>query len=86
MGAISYNIFHHKAFALLWIFGATFSDLHIYFASTTQIENTLLLTGIILSGHSSMDRIFGLGLKFGDSSHHTQPGWIGNLRNGAQGS
>ena len=65
-GAMCYNLFHHKAFALL-IFG-----LGEYFSSSE-----LCLAGIILFGHSSMDRILGYGLKFPDSFQHTHLGWIG---------
>ena len=81
VGAISYNFFHHKAFALLLILGTTFSDLHTYLASTTPRENALLLAAIILYGHASMDRIFGYGLKFGDNFQHTHLGWIGKQNN-----
>ena len=35
------------------------------------------IAAIILYGHASMDRIFGYGLKFNDSFHHTHLGWIG---------
>ena len=37
----------------------------------------LLLAGIVLFGHASMDRLFGYGLKFSDSFHHTHLGKIG---------
>ena len=69
MGAMCYNLFHHKAFALL-IFG--FGE---YFSSSE-----LCLTGIIFFGHSSMDRILGYGLKYPDSFQHTHLGWIGNSK------
>lgn len=66
VGAPCYNLFHHKAVALL-IFG-----LGEYFSSSE-----LYLVGIILFGHSSMDRMLGYGLKYQDSFHHTHLGWIG---------
>lgn len=52
IGAITYNIFHHKAIATLLII--------VGFLSTDQY---LLLTGIVLFGHAAMDRMFGFGLK-----------------------
>lgn len=51
-GAITYNVFHHKAIALaVYVFG-------LY-----QQNETIQLAGLILFGHSSMDRIMGYGLK-----------------------
>ncbi|MEP7319097.1 MAG: DUF4260 domain-containing protein [Panacibacter sp.] len=51
-GAITYNLFHHKAVALaVYVFG-------LY-----QQNETIQLIGIILFGHSSMDRMLGYGLK-----------------------
>ncbi|MEO5584504.1 MAG: DUF4260 family protein [Flavobacteriales bacterium] len=35
------------------------------------------MASVILYGHSCMDRVFGFGLKFGDSFQHTHLGWIG---------
>jgi hypothetical protein len=37
----------------------------------------LQLVGLILLGHSSLDRVFGYGLKYADSFRHTHLGWIG---------
>lgn len=52
VGAISYNLFHHKAIALaVYVFG-------LY-----QQNETIQLAGLILFGHSSMDRMMGYGLK-----------------------
>jgi hypothetical protein len=65
-GAFLYNLFHHKAFAIALYFAG-------FFAGTSLLE----LAGIILFGHSSMDRMFGYGLKFKDSFKHTHLGWIG---------
>lgn len=65
-GAWLYNFFHHKMTAVVVLFaGFTF---HL-----PMIE----LAGIILLAHSSMDRIFGYGLKFSDDFRHTHMGWIG---------
>ena len=32
---------------------------------------------LILFGHSSLDRVFGYGLKYTDAFQHTHLGWIG---------
>lgn len=66
IGAWLYNFFHHKLLAIsVFIFGIL-------------IDSSLTtLTGIILFGHSAMDRIFGYGLKFQDSFKNTHLGWIG---------
>ena len=64
-GAFTYNLFHHKTLAILilcvgWYVGNQWME----------------LAGIILFGHSSMDRILGYGLKYKDSFHHTHLGWL----------
>ena len=65
-GAWTYNFFHHKLVAII-ILGFGF-----------WLSNSLLtLTGVILFGHSSMDRMFGYGLKFNDNFKNTHLGWIG---------
>lgn len=65
-GAIIYNIFHHKALAIaLCLFGSYFQN------------EVLQLTGIILFGHSSVDRILGYGLKTFQGFKFTHLGEIG---------
>lgn len=64
-GAITYNILHHRAIAILVL-------LLGWYNGSIWIE----LTGIILFGHCAMDRMFGFGLKFADSFHHTHLGWM----------
>jgi hypothetical protein len=65
-GAICYNIVHHRALALgLFGVGVVLSSPPLQFA------------GAILFGHSSLDRVFGYGLKHLDSFQHTHLGWIG---------
>ncbi len=51
-GAISYNVVHHKALAIA-----------VYIAGIQFQSEWLQLTGLILFGHSSMDRLMGYGLK-----------------------
>ncbi|MFI5129025.1 MAG: DUF4260 domain-containing protein [Chitinophagales bacterium] len=65
-GAGFYNIFHHKGFAVFIFF------IGIY--TVTPIWET---TGIILFGHSSMDRMFGYGLKLNRGFKYTHLGVIG---------
>ncbi len=65
-GALCYNVFHHKGIAVL-VFGI----------GLLAEEPYLELAGAILFGHSSMDRIFGYGLKFADSFQRTHLGRIG---------
>lgn len=52
-GAFFYNLFHHRAVAVL------FYVLGFYYSN-----NWIQLTGIILFAHASMDRVFGYGLKY----------------------
>ena len=65
-GAVLYNLFHHQGIAVLVIgigwYGA---------------QPALLLAGLILLGHSAMDRVFGYGLKYTSSFQDTHLGKIG---------
>ena len=66
VGALTYNLFHHKAVALLVLCIG-------WYVGNAWVE----LAGIILFGHSSMDRILDYGLKHEDDFKHTHLGWIG---------
>lgn len=66
VGAITYNIAHHKALALA-----------VFAIGIFMFLPWLKLAGIILFAHSSMDRMLGYGLKYPDSFHNTHLGWIG---------
>jgi hypothetical protein len=66
IGALLYNIFHHKGIAIL-----------TYFIGFYTQNEILQLIGIILFSHASFDRIFGYGLKFSDSFKNTHLGKIG---------
>jgi len=59
-------LFHHKGVALI-LFGVSL------FAEC----NPLMLAGIILFGHSAMDRMFGYGLKYTTGFAYTHLGKIG---------
>ncbi len=66
LGAILYNLFHHKLIAIgILITG--------YFLN----ENIWVFIGLLLFTHSCFDRIFGYGLKFSDNFKHTHLGMIG---------
>ncbi|MEW6404379.1 MAG: DUF4260 domain-containing protein [Chloroflexota bacterium] len=67
LGAWTYNLVHHKALGI--------GILTLGFVLASQ---PLQLAGLILFGHSSMDRVLGYGLKYSDSFQHTHLGMIGN--------
>ncbi len=74
-GAFTYNLLHHKGIALM-VAGAGLGS--AWLTLPLGIPAPLLLSmGIILYGHSCMDRLLGYGLKYGDSFQHTHLGWIG---------
>lgn len=66
VGAAVYNFFHHKGLAIaIGVLGVILNN------------QAIMLTGIILFGHSTMDRFFGYGLKYNDSFKNTHLGSIG---------
>jgi len=60
IGAVVYNIVHHRSISIL-----------LYTAGFLTGNSTLQLIGIILFAHSSLDRVFDYGLKYGDRFKHT---------------
>lgn len=66
IGALLYNLFHHKGIAIALYLLGLYTDIP-----------ELLFAGLLLFGHSSFDRIFGYGLKFPDNFKNTHLGWIG---------
>ena len=66
VGALTYNLFHHRGVALVLAAIGFFMHLDI-----------LMTGGILLVAHSSFDRMLGYGLKFPDDFKHTSLGWIG---------
>jgi len=66
IGALTYNLFHHRAIALVLL--ATGLFMHI---------DILITGGLLLAAHSSFDRMLGYGLKFPDNFKHTSSGWMG---------
>ncbi len=79
-GAIAYNLLHHKGVAVLVAACGFASEFLNMLSGTNNLASTLIIAAIILYGHSSMDRFFGYGLKFGDSFQHTHLGWIGKRK------
>ena len=67
-GAIIYNIIHFRALSLLLFVLGIFLKVPL-----------LSLAGIILFAHSSLDRAFGYGLKYGSSFSYTHLGEIGRM-------
>ncbi len=66
-GALMYNFFHHKGIAIA------------LFITGLILPSELLQTaGIIMFGHSSMDRMMGYGLKTEEGFKYTHLGLIGN--------
>ena len=66
VGAIAYNIFHHKGLITVLI------------VCGLILNNDLIIKmGIIFMAHSCFDRMMGYGLKYFDDFNHTHLGWIG---------
>ena len=66
VGAWTYNLAHHKGLAIvLFVLGG--------YGQVQWVQ----LVGLIILGHSSLDRVFGYGLKYTDSFQHTHLGRIG---------
>ena len=66
IGAWTYNFVHFKGWGVA-----------VYVLGIVLENPALQLAGLILFGHSSMDRILGYGLKYSDSFQHTHLGMIG---------
>ncbi|SRR5258706_3169896 len=66
VGAGIYNIFHHKGFAVF-----------IFFIGIYTVTPLWELVGVVLFGHSSMDRMLGYGLKLNRGFKYTHLGVIG---------
>lgn len=66
IGAVLYNLIHHRALALMVGIAGYWAHLDLW-----------LISGIVLFGHSSMDRMFGYGLKYFTGFEYTHLGRIG---------
>lgn len=65
-GAALYNLFHHKVLAV-----------GVFVGGLLLPDQMMQIIGIVLFGHSSMDRMFGYGLKTGQGFKYTHLGIIG---------
>lgn len=65
-GAVLYNLFHHQGVAVMVIGIGWYAG-----------QPYVLLAGIVLLGHSAMDRMLGYGLKYITSFQDTHLGKIG---------
>ena len=63
VGAVCYNFVHHKGLGIV-----------VGLVGLAMGNQTLMLAGIILYAHASMDRVAGYGLKYVDSFKHTSLG------------
>jgi len=68
-GALTYNLFHHRAVAVILLAVGFLMHMDILIAS-----------GLLLVAHSSFDRMLGYGLKFPDDFKHTSLDWMGKDR------
>ena len=66
VGAWAYNLVHHKGLAVA-----------LYMLGYLLAVPWLMFVGTILLGHSSLDRVFGYGLKYPDAFQNTHLGRIG---------
>jgi hypothetical protein len=67
VGAFTYNLFHHQLVAVLvWVVGLFWHQPY------------LELAGLVLLGHSSLDRVMGYGLKRQEGFKYTHLGTMGN--------
>lgn len=66
IGAFIYNLFHHQGIAAILILIGWYTP-----------HEWILMAGIIMFGHSAMDRVFGYGLKYFSGFKDTHLGRIG---------
>jgi Domain of unknown function (DUF4260) len=69
IGATCYNLVHHKGIAA-----------SIFLIGLLMNDQWVQVIGIVLFGHSSMDRMFGYGLKTEAGFKYTHLGMIGNKK------
>ena len=65
-GSWTYNLIHHKGLAVAF-----------YVLGYLLSVPSLMFAGTLLLGHSSLDRVFGYGLKYPDAFKNTHLGIIG---------
>lgn len=69
VGAFAYNLLHHKAVAVV-----------VGVMGLFLTNDYVMLAGLILFGHSSLDRMFGYGLKYNKGFKFTHLGEVGPTR------
>ncbi|MBK9761072.1 MAG: DUF4260 domain-containing protein [Flavobacteriales bacterium] len=74
VGAICYNLTHHKGLGIVLMLIGLIAEVA---NMLTNVQSGFFLVGLIIYGHSSMDRMLGYGLKYSDDFKHTHLGWIG---------
>ncbi|MBL0045709.1 MAG: DUF4260 domain-containing protein [Flavobacteriales bacterium] len=74
VGAICYNLTHHKGLGIVLMLIGLIAEVA---NMLTNVQSGFFLVGLIIYGHSSMDRMLGYGLKYRDDFKHTHLGWIG---------
>jgi hypothetical protein len=72
IGAILYNIVHHRALSVA-----------LFVAGSLLATPWMQAAALVLFGHSSFDRALGYGLKYEDSFQHTHLGMIGEAARNA---
>lgn len=60
LGSITYNVTHFQGLAV-----------GVYLIGMLTSANLVMLAGVILLGHASLDRVLGYGLKYPDRFKHT---------------
>ncbi|HSL47315.1 MAG TPA: DUF4260 domain-containing protein [Anaerolineales bacterium] len=68
LGAWTYNLIHHKGVSVA-----------LYISGFLLSVPWLMFAGTLLLGHSSLDRVFGYGLKHEDAFQNTHLGKVGRL-------
>lgn len=68
LGAWTYNLIHHKGLSVA-----------LYTSDSVFSIPWLMFAGTVLLGHSSLDSVFGCGLKHEDAFQNTHLGNIGRL-------
>lgn len=66
VGAFCYNLFHHKGIAIA-----------VFLTGFILKDDWMQVIGIILFGHSSLDRTVGYGLKLSEGFKYTHLGRVG---------
>ena len=74
VGGVCYNLTHHKGIGMMLMLLGLLAEVG---NMLTDVQSGFFLAGLIIYGHSCMDRMLGYGLKFGDHFQHPHLGWIG---------